>query len=175
MQLGGGSQTFLFKLVIFFLTFRCFYKQIIHRKSVIYVFTVVNINFLLISASKTILIVNIILRFLCPKLQNILKICLICFVNFEPGQCCEKIKSIQLPSSGFQVREYLDTLTNLRSITSQFHQYQIRPGDLHLAIPTTDSPGINFNGLFRKARLFYTFGISIFSFVKWSSFLEQMK
>jgi len=35
---GGNSQNFLHKFIIFFLTLRCFYKAIIHRKSVIYVF-----------------------------------------------------------------------------------------------------------------------------------------
>ncbi len=45
LVLGGNSLNFLCKFVIFFVTFRCFYKAIIHRKSVIYVFTVVNFNF----------------------------------------------------------------------------------------------------------------------------------
>jgi len=45
MNQSGNSQNFLRKFLIFFVTFRCFYKAIIRRRSVINVFTVANINF----------------------------------------------------------------------------------------------------------------------------------
>ncbi len=37
-QLGRNSHNFLSKFVRFFVTFKCFYNKMIHRKEVVYVF-----------------------------------------------------------------------------------------------------------------------------------------
>jgi len=57
--LGGNSQNFLCKFVIFFVTFRCFYKANIHRKTVIYVFTVAKVNFYWYLLHKLLIVIKI--------------------------------------------------------------------------------------------------------------------
>ncbi len=51
--LGGNSQNFLKLILNIFATFRCFYKAIIHRKQVVYVFLQLLTLTFLIPVSKT--------------------------------------------------------------------------------------------------------------------------
>ncbi len=53
----GNSQNFLRQICNIFVTLRCFYKAIIHSKEVVYVFTVVHINFYLYLLQKLPLVI----------------------------------------------------------------------------------------------------------------------
>ncbi len=55
---GGDSQNFLRTFVIFFVTLRCLYGVVIHRKPVFYVFTVVSINFYLYLLQKLVKVIR---------------------------------------------------------------------------------------------------------------------
>ncbi len=84
-HLGLNSQNFLRQICKIFITSRCFYKTIIHIKSVIYVFYSGYYQFLLISASKTTLSYYT-LKILSPKItKNLANLLKTFFLNFGPG------------------------------------------------------------------------------------------